>query len=115
MTTTQTPTTELIVFLPVKPEAREEFRAKLAAIAGHIVQEPAFVSASVHEDLHDPDTLVLREAWACSGADLLDQLARPYRAEYEATLSSMLKADRRIVFLTPPLATYEASGSAPQE
>jgi quinol monooxygenase YgiN len=52
-------TTVLLVFLPVKPEARERFRKMLFEIAEHIAKEPDFVNASVHEDMDDPDTLVV--------------------------------------------------------
>lgn len=98
-------TTVLLVFLPVKPEARDEFRTKLMEMGGHIAQEPQFVSAAIHEDRDDPDTLVLYETWNGSPQDLAEQLERPYRREYEASLAALLKAERRIMFLTAPIAT----------
>ncbi|HLU57043.1 MAG TPA: antibiotic biosynthesis monooxygenase [Pseudonocardia sp.] len=108
MTTSPQQTTEFLVFLPVRPAARDEFRAKLFEIGDHVAQEPEFVSCSIHEDADDPDTLVLREVWACGRDELFEQLKRPYRTRYEAELSSMLEGERRFVFLTPPIATYPA-------
>ena len=100
-------TTVLLVFLPVKPEARERFRKMLFEIAEHIAKEPDFVNASVHEDMDDPDTLVVHETWIGSREHLLKtHLSKPYRQEYEAALPQMLKAERRIVFLKPPLASF---------
>ena len=108
MTDSPQQTTEFLVFLPVKPEARDEFRNKLSEIGEHIAKEPEFVSASIHEDMDDPDTLILREVWLGSRDDLMEQLNKPYRTEYEASLSDSLKAERSIVFLTPPIATMGA-------
>src|SRR5882672_2430656 len=100
-------TTVLLVFLPVKPEARERFRKMLLEVGEHIAKEPEFVSASVHEDMDDPDTLVIYETWAGSREHLLKhQLGKPYRAAYEAALPEMLKAERRIVCLQSPLASF---------
>lgn len=97
--------TVLLVFLPVKAEAREEFRAKLAEMGEYIAKEPQFVSAAIHEDQDDPDTLVLYETWNAAPEELAEQLARPYRREYEASLGNLLKAERRIQFLSAPIAT----------
>lgn len=97
--------TVLLVFLPVKPEAREQFRAKLMEMGEYIAKEEQFVSAAIHEDRDDPDTLVLYETWNGSPEDLAEQLKRPYRQEYEASLGGLLKAERRIMFLTAPIAT----------
>jgi len=100
-------TTVLLVFLPVKPEAREHFRKMLFAVGERIAKEPDFVSASVHEDMDDPDMIVLYETWIGSREHLLmAHLSKPYRKEYEAALPQMLKSERRIVFLQPPMASY---------
>jgi len=100
-------TTVLLVFLPVKPEARERFRKMLLEVGEHIAKEPDFVSASIHEDLDDPDMIVVYETWAGSREYLLKtHLSKPYRKEYEAALPQMLKSERRIVSLRPPLASY---------
>jgi quinol monooxygenase YgiN len=97
--------TVILVSLPVKPEARETFRKMLSEIGEHIAKEPSFVSALIHEDMDDPDTIVLYETWSGSREQLLEQLTRPYRRAYEAALPAMLKSERRIVFLHPPFAS----------
>jgi quinol monooxygenase YgiN len=100
-------TTELLVFLPLKPGARERFQRMLFEVAEHIAKEPDFVSASVYEDMDDPDTIVLYESWVGSREHLLKtQLSKTYRKEYEAALPQLLKAERRFVFLKPPLVRY---------
>ena len=58
--------TIILVSLPVKPEARETFRKMLSEIGEHIAKEPSFISALIHEDMDDPDTIVLYETWAGS-------------------------------------------------
>jgi len=99
-------TTIILVFLPVKPEARDEFRQKLSQIGEQIAKEPQFVSAAIHEDMDDPDTLILYETWNATREELVEtQLTRPYRKEYEAALGDLLKSERRILFLTAPIAT----------
>ncbi|MFB9261960.1 putative quinol monooxygenase [Bradyrhizobium erythrophlei] len=97
----------IVVILPVKAEARDRFRKMLFAVVEAMVKEPDFVNTWVHEDLNDPDTLVLYETWACSSEHLLEHhLKKPYRQAYEAALPEMLKAERRIVFLKPAMAVY---------
>src|ERR1700740_3076204 len=82
--------TVILVSLPVKPEARETFRKMLSEIGEHIGEETSFISALIHEDMDDPDTIVLYETWAGSRDELLEQLTRPYRRAYEAALPTML-------------------------
>jgi quinol monooxygenase YgiN len=97
--------TVILVSLPVKPEARETFRKMLSEMGEHIAKEPSFISALIHEDMDDPDTIVLYETWAGSREQLLEQLTRPYREAYEAALPAMLKSERRITFLNSPFAS----------
>jgi quinol monooxygenase YgiN len=89
-----------IVRLPTRPEKRDQMRAMLTQVAETMAREPDFVNTWIHEDLNDPDTLVLYETWACSRETFLStHLARPYRQAYEAALPELLKAPRSIVFL----------------
>ena len=73
----------------------------------HIAKEPQFVSASIHEDQNDPDTLVLWEIWDASKDDLGEQLQRPYRAEYEGLLTTWLRSERTIHILSAPIGTVD--------
>jgi quinol monooxygenase YgiN len=91
--------TVFLVFLPVKPEARDKFRRMLAEVGEHIAKEPDFIGANIYEDVDDPDTLILHETWKGTREGLAEQLKRPYRKTYESLLSELLKSPRRIVFL----------------
>jgi quinol monooxygenase YgiN len=93
-------TVSFIVHLPTKPEHRVRMRSMLMNVLDNMAREPDFINTWVHEDLDDPDTLVLYETWACSREHFIaHQLARPYRQEYEAALPELLSARRRIDFL----------------
>ncbi len=94
-------TVSFIVHLPTKPEQRDRMRAMLMNVLDTMAREPDFINTWVHEDLNDPDTLVLYETWACSREHFIaHHLAKPYRREYEAALPELLSAERRIDFLT---------------
>ena len=99
--------TVFLVFLPVKPEARDKFRQMLTEIGQHIAKEPEFVGANIYEDADDPDTLILHETWKGNRESLAEQLKRPYRKNYESLLSELLKSPRRIIFLNRVGSTFE--------
>ena len=93
-------TVSFVVRLPAKPEHRVRMRAMLMHVVDTMAREPDFINTWVHEDLDDPDTLVLYETWACSREYFIaHHLAKPYRQEYEAALPELLKAERTIDFL----------------
>ena len=93
-------TVSFIVKLPTRPEKREQMRAMLFGIADSMASEPDFINTWIHEDLNDPDTLVLYESWACSREYFIEHhLAAPYRTSYEAALPHLLSAPRTIDFL----------------
>ena len=99
-------TTFIVVFLPVKAGAREAYKASLIEMGRHIANEPLFVRAVIHEDRNDPDTLVLYEEWSAPPEELMKQVDRPYRLEYEAAVGHLLKAEKSVTFLTSPFATF---------
>ena len=99
-------TTFIVVFLPVKAGAREEYKSSLIEMGRHIAKEPLFVRAVIHEDRNDPDTLVLYEEWNALPEDLMKQIDRPYRLEYEAAVGHLLKAEKSVTFLSAPFATF---------
>jgi quinol monooxygenase YgiN len=93
-------TVSFIVRLPTKPEQRDRMRELLFDVLDNMAREPDFINTWVHEDLNDPDTLVLYETWACSREHFIaHHLAKPYRAQYEAALPDLLSAERSIDFL----------------
>ena len=94
-------TVSFIVQLPTKAEQRDRMRAMLIDVLDTMAHEPDFINAWVHEELNDPDTLVVYETWACSrDYFIVHHLAKPYRQEYEAALPELLSAERRINFPT---------------
>ncbi len=89
-----------IVHLPTKPKHRVRMRTMLIDVLNAMSREPDFVNTWVHEDLNDPDTLVLYETWACSREFFIaHHLAKNYRQAYEAALPELLSSERRIEFL----------------
>lgn len=98
--------TFIIVCLPVKAGAREEYKSALIELGHHVAREPLFVSAAIHEDLADPDTLVLYEEWNASPEELMKQVDRPYRLEYEAAVGHLLRAEKRVTMLSAPFAAF---------
>lgn len=91
-----------IVRLPTRPEKRDEMRSKLFAVLDRMAQEPDFINTWVHEDIDQPDTLVLYETWACSQEYFVSHhLKQAYRQEYEAALPQLLSKERSIEFLKP--------------
>lgn len=91
-----------VVYLPVKPSARERLRSMMFEVLDAMSHESDFVSTWVHEDLDDPHTIVNYETWSCSREDFVRRhLAKPYRQALEAALPDLLSGERRIVFLRP--------------
>lgn len=86
-----------VVTLKVKPDDLERFTARLAEIGGAMSQEKEFKHAWVHALADDPTTIVIYEAWSCDVDYFMDNLfTKPYRHDYEAELTDMLREDRRI-------------------
>ena len=87
-----------IVTLKVKPENLEHFKARLSEIGAAMSQEKEFKHAWVHAMAEDPTTIVIYEAWNCSVEYFMNNLfKRPYRQDYEAELTYMLREERKIV------------------
>jgi quinol monooxygenase YgiN len=84
----------VLVALPVRPEREVEFLRLLTPVLDAMREEASFVSATLHRDPADPARFLLHEIWA-DRQDLIEvQMKRPYRAEYEARLPSLLRAPR---------------------
>jgi len=95
-----------VVYIPIKPGARERGRRMLLDVIATMSSEPDFVNAWVHQQMDDEDTIVVYETWACTREHFLaHHLKKPYRQTYEAALPELLSAERRIVFLQP-IAAY---------
>ena len=74
----------LIVKLRVEKNARSVVRDSLIELFGLIRDEDNFVSATLHEDLEDPEQLLVYEAWRETRESFVaNQLSKAYRAKYE--------------------------------
>ena len=94
-------TVSFIVRLPTRPEKRAQMRAMLFDVVDAMSHEPDFVNTWVHEDVNDPDAIVLYETWACTQDYFMaHHLAKPYRAAYEAALPELLSGERSLQFLS---------------
>jgi quinol monooxygenase YgiN len=89
-----------VVYIPLKPEARERGRELLLRVIDAMSAEPDFVRTWVHEDMSEPDVIVNYETWACTREHFLQHhLQKDYRQAYERALPELLAGERRIVFL----------------
>lgn len=84
-----------------KEGKRDEFRLRLFSMLEIVSQEEAFVSATISDDLDQPDDLLLYEVWEGTRDSWKEeQPTRQYRKDYEATLSEMI-LDRSVSWLEP--------------
>jgi quinol monooxygenase YgiN len=91
----------LIVRFVPKLGKYADFRDHLFTLVEKMSREPDFVNTMVHDDLENPDQLVLYEIWSGNKERWLhEQPPKVYRAEYEARLSELLER-RDITWLTP--------------
>ncbi len=93
-------TVSFVVTLSAKPEASVRMRELLFEVVNAMAKEPDFINTWVHEDLNDPNTVILYETWACSKEQFLAKhLSKPYRQAYEAVLQDLLAKPRTIDFM----------------
>ncbi len=93
-------TVSFVVTLSAKPETSARMRELLFDVVNAMAKEPDFINTWVHEDLNDPNTVVLYETWACSKEEFLARhLSKPYRQSYEAVLPDLLAKPRTIDFM----------------
>ena len=86
-----------IVTLKARPASLDQLKARLSEIGTAMSQEQEFKHAWVHALADDPNTVLIYEAWSCSFEYFMDNLfTRPYRHDYEAELTDMLREERKI-------------------
>ena len=84
----------LVVHFRVEEAARQEFLTKLQDLFAHIVNEQAFVEASLVQDIRDPQRLLNYEIWNESPESFMkNQMSKAYRAEFERMIVD-LRIDR---------------------
>ncbi len=90
------------VKLHVKPEQIEAWKAAVTIVIEEMVKEDAFISCHLHQDAYDENLFTLYERWAEPSVEtFLKNQMKPYRAEYEAKLDSLLQRPREPQILKP--------------
>ncbi len=88
----------LIVQFRVKQESKQEFIAGLKHIFESIQKEKTFIKASLHQDLTDPEKLLVYEVWNETPESFMaNQMPKEYRSGYEKKLTA-LNVERSAAF-----------------
>lgn len=91
----------LVVTVPIQPGKEDEYLAILYPVLDAMRHEATFLHTAVHRGVDDPALFQLYETWRDRENFFAVQRHRPYRAEHEARLPSLLRAPRTIaVFQT---------------
>ncbi len=102
----------LIVRFRVKATSRTLLVEKLVEVFETIRHEDTFVNATLHEDIEDPEKLLVYEVWQESRESfMLNQFPKPYRAAFERAILD-LKVERTGQWLKPIFAFLPARGRA---
>lgn len=91
------PTEDLIFYvkLYVRPDRVEEWKEAVTTVIEEMSKEDAFISCDLHQDANDPQLFTLYEKWAEPSVEaFLKNQMKPYRADYEAKLESLLQRPR---------------------
>jgi quinol monooxygenase YgiN len=91
----------LLVDIPLKPGAADEFIALITEVFEAMKVEETFVSATAIRSADDPDHIMLYENWIDRENFMSVQLKRPYRTRYEARLPELLRSPRGLSFFEP--------------
>ena len=94
---------DLVFFvrLDLKPEHVAAWTAAVQGVIDAMAQEPAFVSCEMARDEADATRFTLYERWREPTVDdfIRNQMAKPYRREYEANLGEWLRTPRDAAIL----------------
>ena len=88
----------LIVRFRVKGSARLKFIESLGKVFEYIRKEETFIAAWLHEDIKDPESLLVYETWYETPESFMrEQFSKPYRSGYEQEVQA-LNVDRSGAF-----------------
>jgi quinol monooxygenase YgiN len=91
----------LIVRFRVAAGSKALLVEKLKEVFEHIRHEDTFVSASLQEDIADPEQLLVYEIWRETPESFMkNQITKPYRRGFEKAVSD-LKVERTPQWLKP--------------
>jgi quinol monooxygenase YgiN len=88
----------ILVSIPLKPGRAAEFLALLNDVFDAMKVEDTFVNAIALRKAEDPDTIMLVETWLYRENFMSVQMKRPYRGQYEARLTELLRTPREVTF-----------------
>ena len=91
----------LLVRIALKPGKKPEFLEKLHSVVGVMKKEISFINSVVHENVENPDEVVVYETWKGTRETwLAEEYPRPYRKPYEDSLADLV-VDRSVSWLKP--------------
>lgn len=91
----------------LKPGMRARYLSILEVVLQGIRAEPLCKSILVHEDLQNPDLVILYEIWAGTREAFdRDERNKPYRAEYARILPDLLIKPVEVDWLLPTAEWY---------
>jgi quinol monooxygenase YgiN len=88
----------ILVSIPLKPGRAAEFVALLNDVFDAMKVEDTFVNAIALRKADDLDTTMLVETWLDRENFMSVQMKRPYRGQYEARLTELLRTPREVTF-----------------
>ena len=91
----------LLVRIALRPGKKSEFLERLRAVVGIMEKESSFINSTIHENVENPDEVVVYETWKGTRESwLAEEYPRPYRKPYEDSLAELV-ADRSVAWLRP--------------
>jgi quinol monooxygenase YgiN len=91
----------LIVRLRVKPSSKVLLEERLKEVFEVMQYEDTFLIATLHEDIEDPEQLLVYEVWQETRESFLtNQMSKSYRSTFEQAIVD-LKVERTAQWLKP--------------
>lgn len=91
----------LIVRFRVNASSRMLLEEKLKEVFDVMRDEDTFLNATLHEDIEDPEQLLVYEVWQETRESfLMNQMSKSYRSTFEQTIVD-LKVERTAQWLKP--------------
>ena len=83
--------------VPIQAGKEDEYLEILHPVLDAMRHEATFIHTAVHRGVDDPGLFLLYETWRDRDDFFAVQRHRPYRAEHEARLPSLLREPRTMV------------------
>lgn len=89
-----------------KPGCEEEYYKLAAHVLDEMRSEPTFINTIIHRDPDDHCSFYLYETWIDRDDFFENQIKKPYRKEYEASLDRLLSKPREMKVWEPLRGDY---------